>query len=284
MAPLPPREQRHPFLSYQGLKYTYEDIADFKERLERIYSREIHRVQVVDFQGMPKLLRDGLFARIVMEHRDDAGLHTEEEMESPDFARRFAAGRKSRAHISGGQFVARLAKHFGLLTTEILGELTVIVLELSIIDMGKLVRLQICMEVDDTWAWVAIGPERQPNAAIGALAVVEDAPTTDEGNQVILTPVQAPQQPPLLLSAAARTMPQRLGRLEEEVQGLCRDIGSLHGLMERSMTDQGKFSTWMMSYIAQLMDASGLTYQAFDGTFRGSSPAAFQRRTRIKPG
>ncbi|GJU97109.1 hypothetical protein Tco_1326380 [Tanacetum coccineum] len=35
---------------------------------------------------------------------------------------------------------------------------------------------------------------------------------------------------------------------------------------------------------APLMDASGLTYQAFDETFQRSSPAAFQRRTRIKPG
>ncbi|GKD07402.1 hypothetical protein Tco_1187087, partial [Tanacetum coccineum] len=34
----------------------------------------------------------------------------------------------------------------------------------------------------------------------------------------------------------------------------------------------------------QLMDASGLTYQAFDETFRGSSPAAFQRRTRQRTG
>ncbi|GKD72268.1 hypothetical protein Tco_1330550 [Tanacetum coccineum] len=89
--------------------------------------------------------------------------------------------------------------------------------------------------------------------------------------------MQAPQQllpPP---SAAARTMPQRLGRLEEEVQGLRRDVGTLHGLVERSMTDQGKFSTWMISCMAQLMDASGLTYQAFDGTFRGSLPNAFER-------
>ncbi|GKF99153.1 hypothetical protein Tco_0297936, partial [Tanacetum coccineum] len=29
-----------------------------------------------------------------------------------------------------------------------------------------------------------------------------------------------------------------------------------------------------------LMEASGQTYQAFNGTFRGSLPAAFQRRTR----
>ncbi|GKF99377.1 hypothetical protein Tco_0298160, partial [Tanacetum coccineum] len=46
----------------------------------------------------------------------------------------FATGRKSGALISG------------------------------VIDMDKLVRLQICVEIDDTWACVALGPERQPNA------------------------------------------------------------------------------------------------------------------------
>ncbi|GJZ70510.1 hypothetical protein Tco_0634060 [Tanacetum coccineum] len=58
------------------------------------------------------------------------------------------------------------------------------------------------------------------------------------------------------------------GRLEEEVQGLRRDVRSLRGLVERSMTDQGRFFTWMILCMAQLMDASGLTYQAFDGTFQ----------------
>ncbi|GKF49200.1 hypothetical protein Tco_0142451, partial [Tanacetum coccineum] len=65
------------------------------------------------------------------------------------YLRRFAAGRKSGAHIYGGQFVARLAGYFRLLTTKILRGLTVIAPELPIIDMGELVRLQICMEVDD---------------------------------------------------------------------------------------------------------------------------------------
>ncbi|GKF09459.1 hypothetical protein Tco_0043683 [Tanacetum coccineum] len=72
MAPLPPREQRHPCLRFQGLEYTNADITDFEERLERIYSREIHMVQVVDFQGMPELMRDVLFARMRMEHHDNA--------------------------------------------------------------------------------------------------------------------------------------------------------------------------------------------------------------------
>ncbi|GJY38432.1 putative reverse transcriptase domain-containing protein [Tanacetum coccineum] len=138
IAPLPPREQRHPFFRYQGLEYTDADIANFKEMLERIYGREIHMVQVADFQGMPELMRDGLFARIRMEQRDDADFERE-KMESPGFARRFAAGRKSGAHISGGQFIVRLAEHFRLLTAKILGGLTAIAPELPIINMGELV-------------------------------------------------------------------------------------------------------------------------------------------------
>ncbi|GKF78916.1 hypothetical protein Tco_0234484, partial [Tanacetum coccineum] len=79
------------------------------------------------------------------------------------YLRLFGAGRKSGEHIYGGQFFARLAGHFGLLTTEILSGLTVITLELS--------------------AWVAMGPERQPDAVAGAPAEVEDASIIDEGGQ-----------------------------------------------------------------------------------------------------
>ncbi|GJX26579.1 hypothetical protein Tco_0232875 [Tanacetum coccineum] len=71
---LPPRDQRHQYLRYDGLQYTDADITDFKERLGRIYSREIHRVQVVDFQGMPELMRDVLDVRMLMEHHDDRGV------------------------------------------------------------------------------------------------------------------------------------------------------------------------------------------------------------------
>ncbi|GKE98613.1 hypothetical protein Tco_0021964 [Tanacetum coccineum] len=103
-------------------------------------------------------------------------------------------------------------------------------------------------------AWVASGPARQPDAAAGALAKVEDAPIINEGGQDDPAPAQAPQQPPPSPSPApARTMVHRLGRLEEDVQGLHQDIRSLRGL-------------------------------AFDGSFRGSSPAAFERRTRQRTG
>ncbi|GJY56783.1 hypothetical protein Tco_0455898 [Tanacetum coccineum] len=337
---LPPRKQRHRFLRYEGLEYSDADITDFESRLASIYKREVHRVQVFDFGGLPNLMAEGLSARISMEHRDDQGVNlftsrawrrlfdirgplihelilefystfrfgqaildldtpgtlqfqlggarrhpilrlchrliacsiagrsqAPEKVTVTDlfylrgmdvdsvnvsyllarYLRLFAAGRKSGAHISRGQFVARLAEHFGLLTAEILGGLTVITPGLPIINMAELVRLQICVEIDDTWAWVAMGPERQPDAVAGALAIAEDASAVDKGDQAVPAPVQVPQQPPPPPLAAARTVPQRLGRLEEDVQGLRRDVGSLHGLVKRSMTEQGRFSTWMMT-------------------------------------
>ncbi|GJZ06369.1 hypothetical protein Tco_0540162 [Tanacetum coccineum] len=334
MAPLPLREQRYPFLRYQGLEYTDADIAEFEERLERFYSREIHRVQVVYFLGMPKLMRDGLFARMVMEHRDDAGgarrrlswrqfilalgLHTREEMVSPGFVRywsesermipgkgdlhdywrsistdgdflgpspsytlirdpvlrlchrmmahsiagrsqapekvtvtdlfylrgldvgsvnipyllarylrRFAAGRKSGAHISGGQSVARFAEHFELLTAKILGGLMVIAPELPIIDMGEL-----------------------------------DAPIVDEGGQADPSPVQALPPPP----AAAKTMPQRMARLEEDVHEIHGALTEQREVIDAMARDFSRFSTWAVTGLARMMDRAGVTYVPYSET------------------
>ncbi|GKC86294.1 hypothetical protein Tco_1142011 [Tanacetum coccineum] len=54
------------------------------------------------------------------------------------YLRLFASGRKQRAMIYGGQYVARWAKHFGLLTEEGLQGLTIIAPALPIIDMAEL--------------------------------------------------------------------------------------------------------------------------------------------------
>ncbi|GKD04042.1 hypothetical protein Tco_1179016 [Tanacetum coccineum] len=127
---------------------------------------------------------------------------------------------------------------------------------------------------------IALGPERQQVAVAGAPRATKDAPVVNEGVQANPTPMQALQQPPPSPLIAGRTMPQRLGRIEEEVQGLRQDVRTLRGLVERSMIDQGRFSTWMITCMTQLMEASGQTYHAFDRTFQGSTPVAFQRRTR----
>ncbi|GJT58508.1 hypothetical protein Tco_1002041 [Tanacetum coccineum] len=75
-------------------------------------------------------------------------------------------------------------------------------------------------------------------------------------------------------------MPQRITRLDEEVHELRRSIRGLRGDVDRSITDQVRFTTWMVSCMTQLMDASGRTYQAFDSTLVGSSQFPNQRSTR----
>ncbi|GJX20035.1 hypothetical protein Tco_0222712 [Tanacetum coccineum] len=196
---LPPRDQRHQYLRFEVLQYTEADIADFETRLARIYKREVHRVQVFDFGGLPDLMTVGLSSRMLKEHWDAQGqrgarrcmswrqfilalgLHTAEEMESVGFDAYWAVSTrqipdkgdlrdywiwilstrdflgttpiqapKKGAMIFGGQYVACLAKNFGLLTEERLQALTVIVRELPVIDLAKLVRLQICVDLDDT--------------------------------------------------------------------------------------------------------------------------------------
>ncbi|GKC82430.1 hypothetical protein Tco_1138147 [Tanacetum coccineum] len=124
-----------------------------------------------------------------------------------------AEGRKSRARLSGGHFIGRLAAHFGLVSDEGLRGLSVITHELPMIDLHELVRLNICKRLGDTWARVASGPERQPDAAANTPKAARDAPAVDEGALANPAPMQAPQPP----RAIPRTMPQRISRLEEEV-------------------------------------------------------------------
>nr|GEY44066.1 hypothetical protein [Tanacetum cinerariifolium] len=77
-------KQSYQYLRYEGLQYTNADILDFELRLTRIHMREVHRVQVFDFRGLPDLMAKGLSTRMLMEHRDAQGfilalgLHTKE--------------------------------------------------------------------------------------------------------------------------------------------------------------------------------------------------------------
>ncbi|GJU67348.1 hypothetical protein Tco_1253607 [Tanacetum coccineum] len=155
-----------------------------------------------------------------------------------------AEGRKNGARLSGGYFIGRLAARFRLLS-----------------------RLNICKRVGDTWAWVAPRPERQTDVAAGAPRAAEDALAVNKGAQADSALMQAPQPPP----TAPRTMPQRIARLEEEVHELRQSIVGLRRDVDRSTTDQGRFTTWMVSCMTQLMDASGRTYQAFVSTLVDNS-------------
>ncbi|GJS89419.1 hypothetical protein Tco_0772055 [Tanacetum coccineum] len=209
MAPLPPREQRNLFLRYQGLEYTDADIATSRE-------------------GMPELMRDGLFARMVMEHRDDAGVvvFTSQawgrlfdtrgplsqetfELEAVYYGLGLIPGERGCPSFARGVFllmeISWTPPSYTLIRDPML-RLCHRIMAHSIAGRSQAPK-KICEQLDDTWAWVAIGPERQPDVAASAATIAEDAPVVDKGDQAVLAPVQAPQQPPPPPPAAARTMP-----------------------------------------------------------------------------
>ncbi|GKE28985.1 hypothetical protein Tco_1444369, partial [Tanacetum coccineum] len=117
-------------------------------------------------------------------------------------------------------------------------------------------RLNVCMRYGDTWAWVAQGPERQQAAAAGAHEADEAGLAAEE----------------------------RIKRVEEEMHELRCAVVGLRGVVESFTTKQSRVSTWLIICMAQLMDASGLTYQAFDSTLVGSSWMPYQRRVRPRTG
>ncbi|GKA86140.1 hypothetical protein Tco_0807851 [Tanacetum coccineum] len=165
---LPPREQRHPFLRYQGLEYTDAVIVDFESRLTWIYQRERKadpnkgdlRDYWIGISSAEDLL--GIVSSYIA--IQDPILRLCHRLIACSIAGRSQAPEKVTVtdlfYWRGMYFVAGLAEHFRLLTAEILQGLTIIAPKLLIIDIAKLVRLQICMEIDDTWDWVAMGPER----------------------------------------------------------------------------------------------------------------------------
>nr|GEV84745.1 hypothetical protein [Tanacetum cinerariifolium] len=168
------------------------------------------------------------------------------------YLRLFASGRKQGAMIFDGQFVARLAKHFGLLTKERLQGLTMIVRDLLVINMVELVRLQICMELDDTRAWVASGPERQPDAMTGAPEAAEDAHVADEGALAVPAPVHAPQPPPPA-AEPSRTMAHRLARVKEDVHEIQGALGERTEIFDSVARDFSRLSTWTIVGLSQMM-------------------------------
>ncbi|GKB77098.1 hypothetical protein Tco_0943993 [Tanacetum coccineum] len=56
-----------------GLEYTDADIANFEERLEKIYGRGVHRVHVFVFLGLTAEMAEGLSGMMLMEHLDAQG-------------------------------------------------------------------------------------------------------------------------------------------------------------------------------------------------------------------
>ncbi|GJV05689.1 hypothetical protein Tco_1343345 [Tanacetum coccineum] len=211
----------------------------FKARLARIYKREVHRVQVFDFGGLPDLMADGLSARMLMEHRDAQGvsLFTSRAWKQLFDIRGPLIGISSAGDFLGTSpsyttirdSILRLCHR--LIACSIVGRSQapkkVIVTDLFYLrgmDVGSVnvpyllarylrlfaagrksrdfisrVRLQICMEIDDTWAWVAQGPERLPDAAAGTHGAAEVALAVDDDMPQAVPPPPRTQESSLVL-------------------------------------------------------------------------------------
>ncbi|GKC19961.1 hypothetical protein Tco_1022111 [Tanacetum coccineum] len=349
---LPPRDQRHQYLRFEGLQYTDADIADFEMRLGKIYRREVHRVQVFDFGGLTDLMTEGLSGRMLMEHMDaqgqgvftsrawrrlfeirgllvhelileffstfrfgeavldldtagalqfqlggvrrrmswrefilGMGLHTAEEIESVRFGAYWAESARDpmlrlRHRLTACIIVWRSQAPEKVTVTNLfyLGWMDVgsvnipymlarylrlfalgkkqgamISGDLPEIDMAELVRLQICVELDDTWAWVAPGPES--TRADTLAATTYSRTSSDYGSEVR----QGRGGRSWLCRRSAWDSRLELGTRAIQIIIFCRiqDLDS-----------------------TRLTEASGGTYQVFDGTFRGSCLVVFERRTR----
>ncbi|GJY11003.1 hypothetical protein Tco_0379188 [Tanacetum coccineum] len=323
MAPLPAANQRHPWLRYQIEEYNEGIRHSYEQRLETIWSRPVNRVHVLDFEGLTPRDEAGSGSEIEdgVLWRGAAGVHEScleetiwdpstfgprQEMTEAGFGaywdgsdrlipdkgdlndywieissdRDFlglapsyvlirdpvkrlchmmisysVSGEQDRGQATRGHFIGSLAMHFGLVSNEGLRGLQVVTRELPLIDLHELGRLNICTRYGDTWAWVSQGPERQQAAAAGAHEADEAGPVAEEVASEISAPAQAPAPPPP--APQPWTMSQRIERVEEEMHDLWRDV---------------------------LMDASGLTYQAFDTTLVGSSRMPYQRRVMPRTG
>ncbi|GKC92308.1 hypothetical protein Tco_1157750 [Tanacetum coccineum] len=66
MAGLPPRAQRYLWLRYEVKGYTKEIVQDYEQRLATIFSKQVNRVHILDFEGLTEEMRQGLTDRLRM--------------------------------------------------------------------------------------------------------------------------------------------------------------------------------------------------------------------------
>ncbi|GJZ47947.1 hypothetical protein Tco_0601779 [Tanacetum coccineum] len=114
----------------------------------------------------------------------------------------------------------------------------------------------ICEELDDTWAWVALGPERQQVATVGA--------------------PKAPQPPPA--AGPARTMTHRIARLEEDFHRMRGALGEQREVLDSMACDFSRFTTWMVTELSMMMDQAGVRYTNY-ADFQISYQRRVKRRT-----
>ncbi|GKB91380.1 hypothetical protein Tco_0963652 [Tanacetum coccineum] len=185
MAPLPPKDQRHPWLRYQVEGYTEDIVHNYEQRLETIFGRSVNRDlftshmwrRVFEIQG--PLVQEFLIYFILA-----LGLHTAVEMAEDGFeaywlgSERVIPDKGAPEKVTGIDLFYLRSMDRGTANVPYL-----LAQYLFRYAEGRKIRarLNIYERLGDMWAWVAPGPERQPNVAAGAPKAVGDAPAVDDG-------------------------------------------------------------------------------------------------------
>ncbi|GKA26544.1 hypothetical protein Tco_0712653 [Tanacetum coccineum] len=257
MTPLPLHDQRHIWIRYQVEGYTKEIVHDFEQRLEMIFNRQVNRVHILDFEGLTPDMRQDLAERMRMVYTGDNG---QEVFVSHAWRRLFGIrvplvqeflleffstcriGDEMGLDVAGDDgFGAywdflRGAPSYTYIRDPV-RRLCHRLIFYSISGRGRHLKRYAKGRKSD--ARLSGGHFIRRLAqyfglvsddglrGLSVMASAEDALAVDKGVQADPSPIQAPQQPPPPPPTVGRTMPQRLGRLEEEVQGLRLDVRTL---------------------------------------------------------
>nr|GEX27740.1 hypothetical protein [Tanacetum cinerariifolium] len=242
MSPLLHHDLRHPWLRYQVKGYDGGIVHSYEQRLETIWGRAVNRVHMLDFAGLTDGMRQTLSDRLSMIYIGDDRhalftSHTWRRLFEVRglLVREFTLEFFSTCRMSDTEMGLDVADTLSQYLFRHAEKRKSRASELPLIDLHELVRLNICLRVGDTWAWVAPGPERQQATVAGSPGAAEDAPATDEGAQAVLAPVQAPQPPPP--APQHQNMSQRIERLEEEVRELRQSVVGLRGVVKSFITE-----------------------------------------------
>ncbi|GJY04918.1 hypothetical protein Tco_0370858 [Tanacetum coccineum] len=290
------RDLRHPWLRYQVNGYDEGIIHSYEQRLEMIWGRPINRVHVLDFAGLTDGMRQTLGDRLSMVYAGDdrqlggarrrmtwrqfilaLGLHSEEEMVEVGFG----------AYWSGSKRVIPDKGDLIDYWIEISSDRDFLGHALSYVHIRDPVRRlchsMIACSISGRGQRAEKGRKSGARLSgghfIGRLAA-HFRLVGDHGLRGLVVVVS--ELPVIDLHELARL--SICSRLEEEVCGMRQSVVGLRGVLESSIIEQTQVSTWMISCMTQLMDASGRTYKAFDSTLVGSSKLSYERRVRPKTG
>ncbi|GJZ54963.1 hypothetical protein Tco_0610156 [Tanacetum coccineum] len=296
-------------LEYHIEEYTDDIVHDFERRLETIWDKSVNRVHILDFEGLTPEMRRDLAVRLRMVYTGEdrkqfilaSGLHTEQEMAQDGFRaywtqserivpdkgdfrdywikissdRDFLGPAPSYVHIKDP--VRRLCHKMIACTISGRGQGPKKVTGIDLFYLRSMDRRTANVPYLLAQYLFRNSEGRKSGARlsgghfIGHLAE-HFGLVSDEGLR------EGPPPPPP--APQPRTMSQRIKRIEEDMRDLQNDVVGLLGVVESFTTEKSRVSTWLISCMTQLMDASGHPYHAFDSTLVGSLRMPYQRRVR----